>query len=477
MEMSLPLPFKRAQSVHPANNPGAPSWRARYYADLTREHGLVPLRLEGTVPEGLSGTLYRAGPATSGRFGRPYVHMFEGDGAISALRIRSGEVTGAVRMLRNRGYVEEEIAQEPLYQSAAPPLTRLRQALLGKGKNTGNTAVMRWNDTLYALMEAAGPLAFDAEINTIGESTLGGVVRGAFSAHPHHVIARRATYNFGADWGPGAGLRYYELPWGGQARLLGSVKLKKPVMLHDFMATEKHLVFLVSPARFKLATLMLGIGDASDFLSFHPEDGTEVIVVPIDAPSRVRRFRIDPFFQIHFNAGFETDDATVVDLFRYKDSSALKRNIQEIDKPPFLGEYVRVRIPHVGERVAIERMSNTGMEFGSIDPRRAGMRYRTMTAMTIDGMCDGVVHLDTDSGKEQRFLFGENERMGEPTFVPRAADAPEGDGFILTMVYRGESHTSYFAVLDTQRLADGPLLRAHLDHHIPAAFHGIWVAG
>jgi carotenoid cleavage dioxygenase-like enzyme len=108
---------------------------------------------------------------------------------------------------------------------------------------------------------------------------------------------------------------------------------------------------------------------------------------------------------------------------------------------------------------------------------RSGMRYRTMTAMTIDGMRDGVVHVDTDSGKEQRFLFGENERMGEPTFVPRAADAPEGDGFILTMVYRGESHTSYFAVLDTQRLADGPLLRAHLDHHIPAAFHGIWVAG
>ncbi len=475
MELSLPASLRRSQSAHPAHNRTAEAWRARYYADLTREHGFVPLRLEGKVPEGLEGALYRTGPATSGRFGRPYVHMFEGDGAIAAIRFDKGEVRGAARMLRNRGYVEEERAGKPLYQSAATPLERIKRVIEGKQKNTGNTAVMHWNGTLYALMEAAGPVAFDRELNTIGESSLGGVVRGAFSAHPHRVVSRRATYNFGVDWGPNAALRAYALPWGGEASLLASVKLKKPVMLHDFMATDKHLVFLVSPARFKLATLALGIGDAADFLAWHPEDGTEVIIVPIDAPSQVRRFRIDPFFQIHLGAGFEDGDVTCVDLFRYADSSAMKRNIQEIDKPAFLGEYVRLHIPHHGEQVRTERMTPTGMEFGSVDPRRGGTTFRHMIGMTIAGERDGLVRIDTHSGEEQTFLFEGNERMGEPIFVPRSPDSAEGDGYVITLAYRGPSHTSYWAVFDTRSLASGPVLRAHYDHHIPAGFHGVWI--
>jgi len=477
VQLSLPASLQRTRSVHPANNKSVASWRARYYADLTVEHGFVPLKLEGKVPETLHGTLYRSGPATSSRFGKPYVHMFEGDGAIAALRFEAGAVTGAARFLRSRGYVEEEKAGKPLYQSAAPTLERVKRALEGKQKNTGNTAVMHYNGALYALMEAAGPLAFDREINTIGDSTLGGVVTGAFSAHPHAVVSRKTTYNFGVDWGPNAGLKVYELPWGGAPRLMTRLKLKKPVMLHDFMATDKHLVFLVSPARFKLATLVLGVGDASDFLAWHPEDGTEVIIIPIDAPNQVRRFRVDPFFQIHLGAGFETEDATYVDLFRYADSSAMKRNIQEIDKPPFLGEYVRLRIPRQGERIEPEHVTKTGMEFGSIDPRYAGGAFRYMIGMTIRGERDGLVRVDTQAGKEDLFLFAADERMGEPLFVPRSETAAEGDGFVIALCYRGASHTSYWAVFDTRGIGDGPVLKAHYDHNIPAGFHGVWVNG
>lgn len=50
-------------------------------------------------------------------------------------------------------------------------------------------------------MENAQLVAFDEQLDTIGESSLGGVVRGSFSAHPHTVCARRATYNFGMEYG------------------------------------------------------------------------------------------------------------------------------------------------------------------------------------------------------------------------------------------------------------------------------------
>ncbi len=474
--MSL-LSSLQNRSVHPANNGGAHDWRARWYADLSREHGFEPLRIEGKVPSQLRGTLYRAGPATSGRFGKPYTHMFEGDGAIAAIRFGEGDPQGAVRFIRNQGFVAEERAGKPLFQSAADPLTRVVQALKGRSKNTANTSVMQWNDTLYALMEAAGPVAFDSELNTIGESDLDGVLQSPFSAHPHTIPQRNASYNFGVAWGAGGKLCTYEMKQGGGARMINSLKLKYPVMLHDFMATENHMVFFVSPARFKIANLTLGLGDAADFLAWRPEDGTEVIVVPNDDPDRTRRFKVDPFFQIHFGGGFEEGDDIVVDYFRYPDSSAMRRNIQEIDKPPILGEYVRARIPKGKSEIRFDRQSDTGMEFGSIDPRKLGEPYRYMFGMTIDvpNARDGVVRVDNKTGKVDSWYVEGRMRLGEPIFVPRSAKAREGDGFVIVQAYSGDSHTSEWMVFDTKKIADGPVCRAHLDHHIPSAFHGTWI--
>ncbi len=46
---------------------------------------------------------------------------------------------------------------------------------------------------------------------------------------------------------------------------------------------------------------------------------------------------------------------------------------------------------------------------------------------------------------------------------------------ILAIFYRTASHASHLAVFDAQRVGEGPIARAHFDHHIPSSFHGIWV--
>ena len=51
----------------------------------------------------------------------------------------------------------------------------------------------------------------------------------------------------------------------------------------------------------------------------------------------------------------------------------------------------------------------------------------------------------------------------------------DGEGYLLAIVYRTGSHTSHLAVFDAQHVGDGPIGRAHFDHHIPAGFHGTWV--
>jgi all-trans-8'-apo-beta-carotenal 15,15'-oxygenase len=462
-----------AAPVHPARM-GAKT--SPYWADLSREHGFEPLKIEGSVPLDLRGTLYRTGPALSQRFGQPYHHVFEGDGAIVGLRIGEGQVEGGVRLLQSAGYIEEERAGRALYQSAVSRPKQILNGMRGKGKNTGNTNVMEWHGSLYALMENAKPTGIDRQLETIGESTLGGVVQGAFSAHPHPVVKRRTTYNFGMNYGAKTSVSLYALPWDGAAHCLTTLPLDKPVMLHDFMATENHLVLLVSPVQLVLHRAILAMPDFSKLFRWTPEAGTEVIVVPIDEPTKVRRFKVDPFFQIHFAGGFEDPDAVNVDLMAYETSDSLNKNVADIDQPPDLGVVTRVRIPHDRDTVEKEVLCDITMEFGKIDPRVEGERYRHLYGIrVVDQHTYGIIHVDLESGKEECLYLPDDELASETLFVPKSADAAEGEGYLLSVIYRLSEHKSHLAIIDAQHVEDGPIARAYFDHHIPAGFHGTFV--
>ena len=72
---------------------------------------------------------------------------------------------------------------------------------------------------------------------------------------------------------------------------------------------------------------------------------------------------------------------------------------------------------------------------------------------------------------------GTDDRFGEPVFVPRRADAAEGDGWVLSVIYRGEEARSDLAVFEATDIAKGPVALAHLSSRVPAGFHGNWRPG
>src|SRR5690606_18025563 len=164
--------------------------------------GYEPLRVEGRIPEGLEGTLYRVGPGLLDSVGVPVTHLFEADGAVTSVRLAGGAAEGAVKVVETRGLADERRAGRPLYGFRAPYLTRWRSTLRRHVKNVANTAPMLWQGRLFALVEAFVPTEVDPEsFAFVGETNLGGAVPFAFSAHPHRVAPRRAMYNFGVRYG------------------------------------------------------------------------------------------------------------------------------------------------------------------------------------------------------------------------------------------------------------------------------------
>lgn len=461
------LPAQPDAPVDGATLPPAPG----FVESVAREHGFEPMRVEGPLPPELNGTLYRVGPGLFERFGRRYAHPFEADGAVTAVRFGAGHAQGAVRVIQSAELREEMRRGRPLYGSIAPWPRRLVNGLRVRSKNAANTALLAYDGKLMALYEASRPTVVSPDdLGTEGETDLGGIVRGGFSAHPHAVHARGAVYNFGLRYGPRTYIDFFELPLRGAPRLLSSMKLRKPVMLHDFVATERHLLVLVAPVEVEIVRGLLGLGDFKGLFRWRADHGTEVIVVPIDRPNEIETFTTDASWQWHYAGGFERDGEIVLHRIRYDDFSTFDQ-LGEGGRGA-RGLVHRTVVDRARRTLRSEPVWDVPCEFPRTDERHA--RPTQVFVMAQERTRRAIARVDVERGTADRWLCDEGHRPSEPVFVPRDTAGEEGDGWLLSLVYDPAAHRSFVAVLDAQRLDEGPVARAWFDHHIPMTFHGLW---
>jgi all-trans-8'-apo-beta-carotenal 15,15'-oxygenase len=435
--------------------------------DLTREHGFEPLRIEGTLPPALRGTLFRNGPGLFGQFGTRYTHPFEGDGATTAVRIADGTALGASRIHATAGLREERAAGKLLYGLSAPWGRRILSALRGRSKNTANTNIIMWQGRLFALMEAGKPTELDPrDLSTIGETDLN-VITSMFSAHPHRVDARKSTYNFGLEYGRQTKLHLYELPDVGVARHLGAIDLAGPPMLHDFIATETHLIFFVSPVRIDVPRMVLQVGGFDKLFRWRPEHGTEVICVPIDRPTAPVRFTVEPFYQWHFANAFTRESQLVVDYIRhptfdsfYEIGAQLAGSTSAVLDS---GTLHRATIDPVRKTLRSEQSSHRLCEFPTLKPGEEG-REHSLTYVTFDELT-AIGSIDA-RGKIVAHDLPADQRATEPLYV---------DGCLVSLCHLRDR--AFVAVYDATRIPDGPVAKIWLDHHVPITFHGTFARG
>jgi all-trans-8'-apo-beta-carotenal 15,15'-oxygenase len=487
LSTSKEAPMAIAAAIQPrsSESTAAHGWH-RNFRDLTREHGFTPLEVEGTLPEGLRGTLYRNGPGLFSAFGRRYGHWFDGDGALSAVRFDgAGNAHGAVRLVSTPGLVEERRRKKPHYGNygtPAPSVWRgLVQGLTRDLKNSSNTSVMIWQGRLYTMVESSKPIELSPDdLSTLGERDLDGAVLTSFSAHPHYVPARRSAYNFGVRYGRFTEVDLFALPDEGPARRLATVRLSGASMVHDFIATEGHLIFFVPPLRLRLLRMLVGVGSFAENLRWRPEEGTEVLVVPIDAPSEARRFTVPAFYQWHFATAFERGQELVVDYVRYADFSSnvwLGEVLNGRAATPFAGGLHRATLDPTRGTLRDEPLVRTlSCEFPRV--AKAGGANRWVYATThsseeaAHGMFDQVAKLDVQRNAVESVSLGDGLYPSEPVFVRRPGGRDEDEGWLLTLVYDAATDRSGVSVLDARAITRGAIATAWFDHAVPFTFHG-----
>ncbi len=452
------------------------------FRSLPREHGFERLEIEGELPAELEGTLYKNGPAMFEAQGTPYRHWLDGDGGISAVLLRGGEAHGACRVTATQELVEERASGRMLYSSGFSVGPDWHRRLFGRAKNTCSIHVLVWRGRLFAMTEAGLPYELDpATLETKASWDVQGVARQGLNAHVRIRPENGDVIASGTTIGVRNTLDVYVLPAKGPPRVLAALPCDRPPLLaHDLVITERHAVLVLPPVRVRMAPIVMGMGSPMDAISFHEGDGSEIIVIPFDAPENTVRFRVPAFFHFHYANAFEQGKGRIaVDLARYPgfDLGAhfmldkLRSGQAWADVP--IARFERLWLDLGKQRAEWEPLVDLNLDFMQTHPARQGKSYRYTWSLVNRDHRDEIEKLDLETKESTRSELDPFEYPGEPTFVPRPGASDEDDGWLLTLGYDAERETSHLIVLD----AKDPrkvLARARFDHHLPFPLHGAW---
>ena len=459
-------------------------------ATPAQEFPLTPLSvISGSIPLQLSGTLYRNGPARLELGGKKVGHWFDGDGAILAVHFAEGQATATYRYVQTAGYQKETTAGKYLYANYGMKASGGFWNNWVRGtKNAANTSVFPLRDRLLALWEGGKPHALDLHnLETQGIENLSDTLSSNFSAHPKIDPETKEIYNFGVAIGKEIKLNLYRCDQTGKIIRQNAITLTECPLIHDFVLTQKYLVFFISPVKVNLLPVIVGLKSYSEAMQWCPELGTKILICDRENLSVVSQEISDPWYQWHFTNGCETQDGEIaIEFVRYDDfktNQYLKEVASGKTETLAEGKLWEIRIDsQTGKVISNNSLSDLQCEFPVVAQHQVARPWRYSYFSTHRSGVDStreffnaIACRDRETGNVTLADMGNNVYPSEPIYVPQA-DNPEA-GWIVTVIYDGNKDRSEVRIYQSDRLNEEPVCRLALPSVIPHSFHGSWRQG
>lgn len=454
------------------------------FAPMLAECDANDLVIEGEVPRDLNGALYRTGPnPLYPPLGKSY-HWFLGEGMVHGLFIENGCVSYRNRWVRTHQYKAQREAGRRLF-SASFGLDEGDPSVAGMKRNVANTNIVPHAGRLLALDEGSSPVEMNpATLETIGTSTFDGRYSGPMTAHPKIDDRTGEMLFFGyMAGGPGSpDISFTVVDRDGKVTRTETFKGPYASMVHDFAITDRHVVFPLFPATIDVQRIMKG-GPA---VAWDPEQGSHIGIMPrASSTADIRWFKGPSVYAYHVLNTYSTGDIVTLDLCVYPrvplfpNADGSRAPADLADAPAHLERWT-FDLASNSDQFKREVLDDLATEFPRIDDRFTGRRHRHGYSGAILGdklpgsPFDTIVHFDLERGRRQTWSPGRGDFVMEPVVAPRGEG--EADGYVLTLVYRGNENRSDLVVLDAKEVSRGPIATAKVPVRIPFGFHGNWLA-
>ena len=432
----------------------APWFLSGNYAPVQNELTEFDLPVTGAIPPSLAGRYLRNGSnPQSGSAG----HWFFGDGMVHGLRLEGGKAA----WYRNR-FVKTTKFTGGLEATDI-------ETMMDPTASAANTHVLAHAGRIWALEEGHLPYELSPELETMGCENFGGKLTTAFTAHPKLCPETGELHFFG--YSPVAPfLTYHVLDAAGALVHSAEIKVPAGTMMHDFMITRDHAIFMDLPVVFDFSNPAAPIRWDDNY-------GARIGIVPrMGTNDDIRWFEVDPCYVFHPLNAYVDGDQVICDVGRH---ASMWKNSMDDGEPSYMHRWTfDLGSGAVGE----QQLDGDSHAFPRVDDRVVGLKHRYGWGVAPRGGGTGVivdpgtvVKWDFQTGTQQTYDFGPNSFPGEFVFVQDDDDAGEDEGWAMGLVYDQSTETSDLVILDATAPGTDPVARIHLPQRVPFGFHGSWV--
>jgi carotenoid cleavage dioxygenase-like enzyme len=468
----------------------APSRLEAEVADLV-VYGEIPKEIDGTFYRIMADPFYAPSPENT--------MPIEGDGHLSAFRIHNGQVDMKTKYVDTERLKLERKANKRLFGLYRNPFTH-HPCVRAAVDSTANTNMVYWAGRLLALKEVALPYQMDPDtLETIKYDPFEGQVAAkTFTAHPKvdPFSDELVVFGYEAKGLASLDIVVYALDSNGEKRDEQWIKAPWPGMIHDCAITPNFIILAMWPYEADIERMKAG----KHHWAWNHNRPTTFIVTPrrpgkyLPTGWKEGEYRVyewDNCIVLHTAGAWEEEDGGVL----YMESSRVFDN-ELIFFPPAEGvmppptgkaDFVRwkfdLSLP-TGSRITEPKVVlDLASEFPRIDERFMTKAYSCLFLDVVLGArvapgvipsLNGLAMVNTQTGKTEYYDPGEHCHVEEPVFIPRTKDAPEGDGWVLTMVERRAINRSDLVLLDTKNFSQ-PTAIIQLPYKIRGQIHGNWV--
>jgi len=449
------------------------------FRSLHDEVSVDALPLEGALPDWLTGSLLRTGPAQWEVGAERMRHWFDGFAMLHRFAFSGGTVSYANKVLdgfaRRAAQDEQRIVYSEFATDPCRSIFQRVQTLFKPGlSDNANVNLAQLGERFVTMTETPLPVEFDPR--TLQAAGVPYATPGILTtAHPHRDRDGDAMLNYAAKLGPRSSYRFFrQADLDAEPQVLASIPVKEPAYMHSFGLSERWLVlaefpFVVNPLRLALA----GRPYIENY-RWKPERGTRFTLVDRRTGEAHGPFATDACFAFHHvNAYDDEHGNVVVDLAVFDDPAIvddLYLDRLRAGKAVAWATLERFTVSPTRGTVERRRLCDEPLELPRINYGRHNERpYRYVWAAGASDWLDRIVKVDLDDGSVRRWQE-EGSFPGEPVFVAAPGGEAEDDGVLLSIVLDTARETSYLLVLDAADLSE--VARARVPHHIPFGFHG-----
>ncbi len=481
------MPITLVKQIRSTLEPTDHPYMQGAWTPMHNEYNATDMEVIGTIPKDIDGVYVRTGEnpihEPIGRY-----HPFDGDGMIHVMSFKNGIAEYRNRFVRTKAFYAEQEAGRSLWAGLMEPPHRSERPGWGAQewlKDASSTDVVvhagKILSTFYQCGEAYRLDPYTLEQYGVESWTpLDGVsahakVDEATGELLFFNYSKHAPYMHYGVVGVDNKLKHYT-----------PISLKGPRLPHDMAFSENYSILNDMPLFWDPELLKKNL----HAVKFHPELPTRFAVIPrYGKQEDIRWFEAAPTYVLHWLNAYEEGDELVLDGYFQEQPeppsfatapSGYARMMAYLDQHLMLPKLHRWRFNLRTGETHEERLDDRILEFGMINQRYAGKKYRyAYSAIPEPGwfLFKGFVKHDLATGRSSSYELEPQRFASEAPFAPRLNATDEDDGYLVSFVNDLNDRSSECILIDAKRIEDGPVCRIKLPEMICAGTHSVWANG